>query len=157
MHGVAREVATEMTQTGGRHDRLRRSGWLLAAGAALIAAWTVVDWGLEPGVRVRGRVAIGGQPLADGLISFHAAREDAAGKPVAGAAIRDGRYEVAGRGLPWGKYVVRIRSPRVPRDGTRAAVAPPAEDLVPAEFNDESTLVIEVSRFGRNRFDFEIP
>ena len=56
-----------------------------------------------------------------------------------------------------GQYVVRIRAPVMSAETVPGGTTPPSDqDQIPANFNDDSTLFIEVSRFGGNRFDFSI-
>jgi hypothetical protein len=80
--------------------------------------------------------------------------------------IQDGSYSVpAEKGLPPGKYLVRISSvaedpsapvpemPGMPEDGGVGE----AEERIPAEYNTESKQEVTVTSEGPNKFDFDIP
>lgn len=152
------EVAAELVRIVRRNRALTRGCQVLAALVVTWAVWAAIEWLGRSGLAIAGRVVVAGRPLEQGLISFHVAEGRGDGTPVAGTMIRAGRYEIeAARGLPPGKYVVRIRSPQAPPETPQGGVAPPSEDRIPTKYNDDSTLFIEVSRFGRNRFDFAIP
>jgi hypothetical protein len=105
---------------------------------------------------VSGKVVLAGQPLESGSISF-----EPIGKGVAaGATITKGVYSIpAVNGLPPGSYVVRISSPvggieapEVPGESNVLAV-----EQIPNEFNTNSTLKVDVTKNGKNSFDFNIP
>jgi hypothetical protein len=102
---------------------------------------------------VSGTIKLKGQPIADGSIQFVSA--DA----FTGAAIKDGKYEIpAAQGLVPGTYTVRISAPEssAPVSEPGGEIAPPVKDLVPAEYNTNSTLNFE-AKPGNKTFDFDIP
>ena len=115
---------------------------------------------------VSGRVTFAGEPLDQGTISFEPQQQPGF---AGGAVILDGRYDVpADKGLPPGKYLVRIYSTEGggvtrPAAGPPGPAAPGAADglhqaeRIPAEFNDRSTHVVEVAADGPNQFDFDVP
>jgi hypothetical protein len=105
-----------------------------------------------------GTVNFQGKPLAQGSIEF-AAKD---GSSQTGATIADGKFSVpASKGLAPGSYTVRIYA----SSETESEPGPPgpesmrqvAKELIPAEFNSNSTLTREVKKEGDNEFDFEIP
>lgn len=162
MLDVAREIVLELTRIVRRSRRLTRACQVVAALVVITVAWSMVSWLMRPGLSVQGTVTVAGVPLSNGAISFHkaegASKGHGDGPPVSGAPIANGEYAIpAEHGLPPGTYVARIRSPKEdpnpPPDGT----TPPSEERIPEKYNDSSKLVVEVSRFGRNRFDFRIP
>jgi hypothetical protein len=155
-----RELVAELHRLGQHNRRLYLGIITLLALTILLVGWQAIGMLVaflgRSGAPVSRRIMVAGAPLAAGLISFHDAEGTGDGKPVAGAAVVGGRYEIAAPpGLKPGRYVVRIRSPRV--QSQAGVVTPPAEEMIPAKFNDESSLIIEVRRFGWNRFDFAVP
>jgi hypothetical protein len=111
---------------------------------------------------LEGRVTFDGQPVDDGSIRLVPAGDTKA--PVVGAVITDGEYVIeAEKGPVPGRYRVEIRSPRP--TGKRVPVAPPAppgammdemKEAIPADYNTNSTLVIEIVA-GKNQRDFDVP
>jgi hypothetical protein len=106
-----------------------------------------------------GSVTFQGQPLDQGSITF-LTTVDPPG-PVCGALIRAGRYEIpASQGLEPGTYRVAISSP-VP-GGTRspaevaAGASARARERIPPKYNSPSTLTVEITAGGTNRFDFDL-
>ena len=100
-------------------------------------------------------------PLDNGRISF---RPHGSSSGIgSGAVIQDGHYEMPEQqGLPPGKYLVRISAPQedatpLPADlppGTPAARV--GIERIPARFNQQSDVVVEISANGSNEFDFDI-
>jgi hypothetical protein len=94
-------------------------------------------------VAVSGKVSFEGKPVEDGFISFY---------PIdsgiqSGARIVDGEYQAVGRGaIPVGKYQVRIswlkEDPSQQVDGMPV---PPQVNLLPAKYDTESELTLDVS------------
>ena len=104
---------------------------------------------------IAGTVTLDGQPLEGGAISFSPTDGTLGG----GAAIVQGEYAVpAEKGLPPGKYVVRINA--ASESGGDPTAPPgevtPAKELVPASWNSQSTHEIEVVAGGDNQFPFDI-
>lgn len=116
---------------------------------------------------VSGAVRLNGQPLATGSIQF--TPHEHAGLS-SGGIIENGDYRLPrDKGLPPGKYLVRIFSPEdAAPTSTEIAVPgptedtggprqpPPAEERIPAAYNVESQQVIEVAPGEKNIFDFDI-
>jgi hypothetical protein len=107
---------------------------------------------------VSGEVLLDGQPLDQGAVQFQP--EGTTSKLNAGGVITNGKYRIdTEHGLPPGKYKVSITS--VPKD-TRSAQeimdkpgAPPTERIA-AKYNTESSEIVEVSKTGKNQFDFKV-
>ncbi len=109
---------------------------------------------------ISGSVTLNGAPLEQGTIEF--ASVD--GSQQSGGGITNGKYSVpAEQGLLPGKYVVRISSTEEANPG--APLGPPGPEaetvqnkqLIPPEYNTQSTLTAEVTEDGDNQFDFQIP
>lgn len=106
-----------------------------------------------------GKVTLKGAPLAKGTIEFSAGQ---GGGPLSGTTIENGQYTIAAEsGLKPGTYTVRISSVEEAGGGAPAAPGPESttqvgKELIPAEFNINSTKTIEVKTSG-NSFDFAIP
>ena len=105
-----------------------------------------------------GTVTFAGQPLDDGIIQFFEAGENP--RLVAGAKILKGRYEVPSEhGLPFGQYLVRIsstESTELPSGGGPAMSSFRVHERLPAKYNTESTLSVDVQAGGRGQFDFNL-
>lgn len=103
-----------------------------------------------------GTVSFDGRPIEKGAIVF---RPLDPGVAPAGAAIAGGRFRIAGRP---GRQRVEIRGTRpidearIPRTMPRMGDAPVYEDYVPAAFNAQSTLEVEVTAGGPNEFTFDL-
>ncbi len=106
-----------------------------------------------------GKVTLKGAPLAKGTIEFSSGQ---GGGPLSGTTIENGQYTIAAEsGLKPGTYTVRISSIEEAGGGAPAAPGPEStmqvgKELIPAEFNINSTKTIEVKTSG-NAFDFAIP
>lgn len=108
---------------------------------------------------VWGTVSVNGAPLAQGTICF---------EPLAGEATMDGGVITAGNfrllpenGLLPGRYRVRIYSgipAPEPAGGPRQRYGPdnPAPDIVPAKFNTNSELEVEVVAARANVLDLKL-
>ena len=123
---------------------------------------------------ISGSVSLDGAPLDQGSIEF--APQETRGGVGTGAMVLNGQYQIPTlKGLPPGKYVVRISSaePREessskrptgpPGSGTPGPAAPAGFDMteikrdrIPARYNAESQLVVEVTEEGENKFDFKL-
>lgn len=132
-------------------SRTRRRTAGLAVGLAAIS-------GCFPSGRVTstGSVTFDGRPVETGAIVFLPLDR---GTTVEGAAIEAGRFRITGRP---GKRRVQIRGTRVvdpdkvPRTMARFEGVPVHEDYIPAVYNVESTLEVEVTAAGPNTFDFDL-
>ena len=129
---------------------------------ALLAAVALAGCQSEPDTGGRkaivGEVTLNGAPIKEGSIRF----EPKAGQTASGASIVDGKYEIsASKGLLPGTYRVFINALE-PESQTRSAddlmnnPGPPRKELIPAKYNAKSTVTIDVTESGENRFDFPI-
>lgn len=102
--------------------------------------------------RVSGTVTFDDQPVERGEVSF--VPDDPALAPEGGV-IRDGKYSFEAVA---GKKTVRIRGsrrlPPQPQDDPESG--PLYEDFIPARYNTDSTLKVEVEPGARNVFPFEL-
>lgn len=108
---------------------------------------------------ISGRITFDGQPLDVGTIDF---RPPQGTKGVgSGAAVRAGIYQIEEkRGLPPGKYEVRIFSSKEDTSPLPEGVAPggmrPGVERLPPKVNLKTELVAEVTADGPNEFVFDI-
>ena len=110
---------------------------------------------------IEGSVMLDGAPLDQGTIEFAPRNK---GGVASGALIDNGTYSIeVAKGLPPGKYIVRIYSARK-RQAGQDPPAPPGPDSIvvgveriPPEYNVKSDRVVEVVADGANSFDFEVP
>jgi hypothetical protein len=131
---------------------------------ALIATAMVSGCGRESGpprVRVAGTVTYQGKPVENGQISFRPI--DGTVNPVSGADIVGGKYEViAGGGVAVGAHRIEIVASRpVPLPAGKSAddyseLGVPMEPYIPAKYNRESELKVEVTLDGPKEFSFDL-
>jgi hypothetical protein len=126
-------------------------GWI--ASLLMVTSLLLAGCGGDVGGRatVKGRVTLGGTPIKQGsinLVPLDSAGSDATG---VGGPITDGTYELSGEqsGPMLGKYRVQIYGfePIAPRRGAEAGDAEAesaTRQVVPREFNEESTLELDV-------------
>lgn len=106
---------------------------------------------------VTGSVTLKGKPLDQGTIEFAPTGETGVS---GGAMIAAGDYQIPGdKGLPPGMYTVRISS--AAEESGRVEQAPGesdtvAEERIPAKYNTDSEITVEVKSDGENKFDFKI-
>jgi hypothetical protein len=97
--------------------------------------------------------------LESGTIQFVAAD----GSQMSGATITAGKYEVpAEQGLLPGTYTVRVSSIQSAATveeapGDSSVVEAENKDLIPAEYNANSTVTAEIKEGSANTFDLAIP
>jgi hypothetical protein len=106
---------------------------------------------------VSGSVTFGGQPIEEGAIQFFTAGPSP--YPVAGAMIKEGKYMVpADHGLKPGNYGVRISSTIKAKNTGPAAEMNPfiAKELIPAHYNTQSTLSIDIAAGANDNADFHL-
>ncbi len=127
----------------------------LAVGLAFAAGC-----GKEQRFPVSGSVQFEGRPIEVGQITFQPASQYSG--DVTGGDILNGAFELEGpEGLPAGAYRVRITAVRK-REGDSHAVGiaglPPGvpEQYIPERYNDQTTLRVEVTPDGPNRFEFHL-
>lgn len=136
--------------------------WLLSAGGLAAAVGCGPDYGGR--LEVKGTVMLKGAPLDDGSITFFPQSPDSGTK--SGAPITNGSYVIPREsGLVPGKYRVGITAgdgrtrenanPDEPPGPTGANIV--SKDRIPPEYNVKSTQEVEVTKNGRNVFDYDIP
>ena len=111
---------------------------------------------------ITGKVTYQGQPVADGLIRF--VPSGATKGPPAGAAIKDGQYEVkAAGGVPAGTCRVEIKgfnplpqSNKPPGGPDLVMMREAKEQYIPMKYNRESTLEVTISADGGQVHDFDL-
>jgi hypothetical protein len=109
---------------------------------------------------VSGAVTFKGETVPDGVIRFFAVGD----KPflAGGAMIHDGAYRLpAEHGLKPGQYLVRISSREFLKPSANApqdvmSIPFLSRERIPARFNTESTLTVEVQAGKRGQFDFNL-
>jgi hypothetical protein len=140
--------------------------WCVVAGAAL--ALPGCGHAGSDRCDVTGTVTLAGQPVDGGNIEF--APLAASQGSASGAMIQAGRYTIPSKtGLSPGKYRVRIywadKPTLVDADESDAppgaikknpARIPQVKELIPAKYNVESQLTIDVRQDGGNTFDFAL-
>ena len=135
--------------------------------ALLLFAVLIVGVGCNSAVQGRqsisGSVKIGGEAVAEGLISF-APQAGQSGGMTAGGTIKDGKYEIeAIHGLVPGTYVVTFDVQK----GTGNMISLPDASggtmeveekvsVVPDDYSLEPTHTVEIKK-GKNTLDFDIP
>ena len=136
------------------------SVWLNATAACLLVV-VIVGCGSHGDSRqaVRGTVTLDGQPLAEGIISFHPA--PGTDSNTAGGAIHRGRFDIpAERGLPPGEYIVQIQSyeqtGRTIDTSDDPLAGPAAPERVPIRFRQTGQLNATVVADGENVFKFKL-
>ncbi len=132
------------------------SGDMLAV-VLILSALAGCGRGVER-VSVVGAVSLDGEPLADGSISF----VPLAGGPSAGCQISGGRFSIPrGQGPGPGRYRVEIvafekTGRRVEDDDVPGASQMLTRQVIPARYNERSTLEVELGRDGANALEFAI-
>jgi hypothetical protein len=108
---------------------------------------------------VSGTIKMKGQPLEAGTINFTA--KDSSVGSFSGATITKGEYSIPKeQGLLPGTNIVRISAGKPAPAAVEAAPGesgPPAEEMIPAEYNVNSKLEYTVKAGEKNQFDFDIP
>ena len=127
----------------------------------LVVTWCGCGPGNPLGRRaISGSVTLDGAPLDQGSIQFSPQQQQ--GGVGSGAVISNGGYTIAAdKGLPPGKYLVRIFSAEqpdvpVPKGPPGSVPIPPATERIPPEYNANSDKIVEVTAAGSNQFDFDI-
>jgi hypothetical protein len=105
---------------------------------------------------IHGSVTFRGEPLDDGTIQFFGVGEQPGLR--GGAMIRDGSYELPREhGLAPGTYLVRISSTeRIAKAGTSSMNPFHARERLPAKYNAQSKLTVEVGSRNQGAFDFNL-
>ena len=119
-----------------------------------------------PRQAVSGTVTFDGQPLAEGRIQFEPASAEA--KTPAGGEIKDGRYSIPrDQGPTPGDYRIMITSSAArtpPADKSPGAepakgvakIQAPAVELIPKQYNSQTTLKEKVEAGKTNTFEFTL-
>jgi len=129
----------------------------VAATALIAIAWIgLTGCGSGSGVApVSGTVTLDGEPLSGALVSFYPQEE---GKRFStGTTDSSGHYELVytndEKGAAIGKHTVKITTATVQGEGGPAR--PPKEKL-PAKYNEESELTVEVSSGSNSDTNFDL-
>jgi hypothetical protein len=132
-----------------RANGIKQSLWMLVAAAVLLAGCAKSDKGV-----VTGRVTVDGAAVKTGSIAFFPVNRKST---TAGAEIVDGEYRAV---VPLGTFKVEIRVPKVTGqkklyDTPNSPVQPILAESLPAEYNDQTKLTLEVQA-GENLKDYEL-
>jgi hypothetical protein len=108
-------------------------------------------------VPVEGVVTIDGKPMDKGSIQFIPMA--GTNGPTSGGNIANGKFAIASVNGPFaGKFTVQINSPgptgRKVVDLVTKQMIDEYGERLPAKYNRESQLQVEVTAKGKNRFDF---
>jgi hypothetical protein len=132
-----------------------RRGWLRHSLAAALFAAAITSGCAKPTAGlVSGTITVDAVPAKSGSIAFF----PVSGKSfTSGAAVVDGKYSAR---VPFGAAKVEIRVPKVVGekklyDTADSPIKPILAEALPAHYNDETTLTIEVNP-GENRHDFDL-
>ena len=118
---------------------------------AVLVLGGVVGCSSDGRVGSSGMITYDGQPLADGAISFHPIDTSLAPE---GGLIINGAFQIRSRP---GRHRVEIYASR-PKVGV-VELTPgmtPTEQFIPARYNADSSLEVDVIERGPNRFSFEL-
>lgn len=131
---------------------MRAAGWLTPIALGLLLAGCGSDGDLA---RVKGKVALDGEPLEDATVQFQPTAEG--GAPSSGKTDAKGRYELMftfnARGAMPGEHVVSITTAETYFD--EAGNEREREERVPAKYNRQTTLKRTVEP-GANTIDFDL-
>jgi hypothetical protein len=131
------------------------------ARSGLACATLLLVMGCSDGrVRVSGSVLFEGKPLEEGFVSFEPA--DGMG-PTTGGMIAGGKYDLTGdaRAIA-GEKIVRIIGSRrtgrkIPAPSPPGAMVDEWVQCIPREYNDQSTLKVQITPGRDNTHNFELP
>ncbi|HEY2415185.1 MAG TPA: hypothetical protein VGI40_23275 [Pirellulaceae bacterium] len=135
----------------------RFTRWLLAA---LVVAGCNHAPPVEKRAKVEGKVAVNGQPVANGFIRFMSLEPNGTN---AAAVIKDGHYSLAeNEGPTKGKYRVEFNVPsatkkRVPNDDVPGQFREEAIETLPAKYlGDKSTMMRDIDPAQPQVLDFSL-
>ncbi|WP_144972051.1 carboxypeptidase-like regulatory domain-containing protein [Bremerella volcania] len=104
---------------------------------------------------VTGTVSLDGKPLPKAEVVFTPTE---GGRPATATTDASGKYDllytINQKGAPAGEYVVRIRTATTTTGEDGRDIQSP--ELVPAKYNQQSELVVEVKEGAANQFDFDL-
>ena len=95
-----------------------------------------------------GSVSLDGSPIAKGEILF----EDSTGAVAGSAVIENGKYETT---VAAGKLTVRINAPKEVGEADETGLVP-TEETIPAKYNTESELEVEIKEGENKDVNFEL-
>ena len=135
-----------------------RVGLRLALASGALAVLVGCGGGSGGKQAISGEVTYKGKAVEHGQIQFSAGEGQ---PPLTGAAIENGTYSIpADKGLPPGTYRVSISSQAPTKapapDELPGEPPPPAKELLPKKYNDQSTLKAEVKENGPAVLDFKL-
>lgn len=127
-------------------------GILVLLGGAMLCGCSAQDGYRE----VAGSVTFEGQPVTDGTIQFF--NDETKPVMLGGALIRNGDYRLPREhGLKPGRYLVRISWREAYTDAkAKAAVGVKSRERIPAKYNSETTLKVEVRGSEPAHFNFDL-
>ncbi|MBN2291813.1 MAG: hypothetical protein JXM70_05275 [Pirellulales bacterium] len=135
----------------------------LELGILLVIVVMLTGCGRNPLGRlaISGKVTLNGQPLEQGNIAFEPTNRQ--NGVASGTNIAAGSYSIpTEKGLPPGKYIVKIYSAIRPKTGSKndepggTGNLGPAIQLIPPEYNSRSEHTVEVTSEGPNEFTFDV-
>jgi len=136
----------------------RRTGpcWHLTASLILLI---IVGCSTTDRKGVRGTVTLDDEPLSEGSIAFRP--KPGTSGPTAGATIVAGLYSVEDEGGTFvGSFDVQITAARKTggkvKDMLTGGEVDEYEQYIPAKYNAETELEVEVTEGGPNEFNFEL-
>lgn len=128
----------------------------IVASATLIVILGVAGCG-APAASVSGKVTFAGNVVDSGAVKFVSIGAPKGSEKAVTEDIRYGNYLInAARGITAGKYKVEIYGNlKTVEAGDRDMQPSSAEASIPAKFNTESQLTVEI-KGGENVFDFDL-
>lgn len=129
----------------------------IVARATLIVILGIAGCG-APAASVSGKVTFNGNEIDSGAIKFVAIGVPKGSEKAVTEDLRYGNYLIdPGRGVTAGKYKVEIYGnlKTAPVEGDRDMQSSSPEGSIPAKFNTDSQLTVEV-KGGENVFDFDL-
>lgn len=128
---------------------------LNASMIAVICVTLLGGCGGDPNIGdVSGKITLNGAPLEGAFVTFSPTRTEGVGSTTYGKTDSDGAYRMVVSETKDGAYIgenlVRVKTGDFKADGSGVI-----EEVVPAIYNSESKLLVEV-KSGNNTFDFEL-
>ena len=107
--------------------------------------------------QLEGTVKLDGEPLAEGSIMF--IPQSGTSGPSAGGPIKEGRFSIESeRGTFAGKFLVRVtathKTGRKIRDPDSGVMIDEEVEIIPARYNRQSELTVDVQENEMKPFDF---